>query len=198
MDLRDTKNQKFALALLIVVLAIYIWHSQFYTPKSKMIESKQVEYESILTNLKNVELKAKSFENLKAEYENLLEKYKRVELLLPEEKQVPLLLTELHQAAQTTEAKITEIVPRGVTPIDFYNGDGYSIQVTGTYHKLGNLFASIANFPFIANVTKVSLIGQTNPQSQSQSQSQGNTITAHFELTNYFIREQDRLKRINF
>ena len=196
MDLRDTKNQKLILGVLILFLAVYLWHNRFYAPKSQQIQAKQIEYEGILTNLKNVELKAKSFESLKAEYENLLEKYKRVELLLPEEKQVPLLLTQLHQAAQTTEAKITEIVPKGVSPIDFYNGDSYSIQVTGSYHRVGSLFASIANFPFIANVTNVTFQGQTNQQQQAQSGE--NTLTAKFELTNYFIREQDRLKRINF
>ena len=194
MDLRDPKNQKLILGVLILFLGVYLWHNRFYSPKSMLIETKQMEYESILTNLKNVELKAKSFESLKAEYENLLERYKRVELLLPEEKQVPLLLTQLHQAAQTTEAKITEIVPKGVMPIDFYNGDGYSIQVAGTYHKLGDLLAGIANFPFIANVTNVSLAAQASPQDKSPE----NTLTAKFELTNYFIREQDRLKRINF
>jgi type IV pilus assembly protein PilO len=196
MDLRDPKSQKMILGVLIAFLAIYLWHNRFYSPKTELIETRQVEYEAILTNLKNVELKAKSFENLKAEYENVLEKYKKVELLLPEEKQVPLLLTQLHQAGQTTEARITEIIPKGVLPIDFYNGDSYTITVAGSYHSVGNLFASVANFPFIANVTNVSLTGQPNPQGQGQGLQ--NTLTAQFELTNYFIREQDRLKRINF
>lgn len=196
MDIRDPKNQKLILGVLIFFLAIYLWHNRFYAPKSEQIQAKQIEYEAILTNLKNVELKAKSFESLKAEYESLLEKYKRVEMLLPEEKQVPLLLTQLHQAAQTTEAKITEIVPKGVSPIDFYNGDGYNIQVTGTYHNVGNLFASVANFPFIANITGVSFAGKSNPSQSTPSDD--NTLTASFQLTNYFIREQDRLKRINF
>lgn len=194
MDLRDSKNQKTILIVLAGFLLIYVWHNRFYSPKAEQIQAKQVEYESILTNLKNVELKAKSFESLKAEYENLLEKYKRVELLLPEEKQVPLLLTQLHQSGQITEAKITEIIPKGVTPIDFYNGDTYSIKVNGTYHKLGSLYASIANYPFIANVTNVSLTAQPGVQNNKGE----NTLTAQFDLTNYFIREQDRLKRINF
>ena len=194
MDFRDPKNQKLVLGVLVFFLLVYLWHNRFYSPKAEQIQAKQTEYEAILTNLKNVELKAKSFESLKTEYESLLEKYKRVELLLPEEKQVPLLLTQLHQAAQLTEARITEIVPKGVSPIDFYNGDAYSIQLEGSYHKVGDLFASVANFPFIANVTNVSLVSVTNKQDQKGS----NTLTAKFELTNYFIREQDRLKKINF
>ena len=194
MELRDPRNQRLILVVLLGFLAIYLWHNRYYTPQSEQIETKQMEYEAILTNLKNVELKAKSFESLKVEYENLLGKYKSVEQLLPEEKQVPLLLTQLHQAAQATEARITEIMPKGVTPIDFYNGDSYKIQISGSYHKLGSLFAGVANFPFIANVTNVSLVSQANPQNKETP----NSLTASFELTNYFIREQDRLKRINF
>src|SRR4030067_1417686 len=121
MDFRDPKNQKLILGALVFFLLVYLWHNRFYAPKAEQIQAKQIEYESILTNLKNVELKAKSFESLKTEYKNLLEKYKRVEMLLPEEKQVPLLLTQLHPAPPLTEARISEIVPKGGSPIDFYN-----------------------------------------------------------------------------
>ncbi|MCI0530892.1 MAG: type 4a pilus biogenesis protein PilO [candidate division Zixibacteria bacterium] len=194
MDLRDPKNQKIILAVLLGFLLVYFWHSRIYSPKNEAIQQKQMQYEIILTDLKNVELKAKSFESLKSEYETLLEKYKKVEQLLPEEKQVPLLLTQLHRSAQTTQSRITQIIPKGVVPIDFYNGDVYSIQMTGTFHKLGDLFESVANFPFIANVTNVELVSMPDATGSNKE----NTLTAQFELSNYFIREQDRLKRINF
>jgi Tfp pilus assembly protein PilO len=83
MDLKDPKVQKILLGGLILFLIVYFWYARIYSKNSKVISQKQIEYENILTNLKNVEMKAKSFENLKAEYEKLLKRYQKVELLLP-------------------------------------------------------------------------------------------------------------------
>ena len=94
MDLKDPKTQKLFLAALVAFLVIYFWYARIYSVNIKKINVKQVEYEMLLTNLKNVEMKAKSFQNLKAEYEGLLDRYKQVELLLPEEKHRQLLLKE--------------------------------------------------------------------------------------------------------
>ncbi|MCK4385176.1 MAG: hypothetical protein KAW52_02815, partial [candidate division Zixibacteria bacterium] len=96
MDLKDPKTQKILLGGLIFFLIVYFWYARIYSENSKAISQKQIEYENIVTNLKNVEMKAKSFESLKTEYEKLLERYKGAELLLPEEKQIPLFLTQMH------------------------------------------------------------------------------------------------------
>jgi len=192
MDFKDPKNQKIILGVLLGFLALYFWHNRVYSKNNQKIQAKQVQYETVLTNLKNVELKAKSFENLKSEYEALLEKYKNVELLLPEEKQVPLLLTQMHQGAQTSGIFIREITPRSTYPLSFYNASDFSIEMTGNYHEFGNFLSRIANFPFIANISGVNL---TSSVSSGQKKE---TVKATFKMTTYFIKEEERLKKVQF
>ena len=196
MDFKDSKNQKLILGFLIAGLAVYLWHGRIYSKNSEQLNSKKMQYEAILTNLKNVELKARSFENLKSEYEALLERYKNVELLLPEEKQIPLILTQMHQGAQTSGIAIKEITPKGTSPVSFYNASNFSLQLTGKYHELGDFLSRVANFPFIANVSSVDVSSSANPLVKGSSGKE--SIKANFTMTTYYIKEEERLKKVQF
>jgi type IV pilus assembly protein PilO len=196
MDLKDPKTQKILLGGLIILLILYFWYARIYSKNSQAIGQKQIEYENILTNLKNVEMKAKSFESLKTEYEKLLKKYKEVELLLPEEKQTPLFLTQMHFAAQYSQTNITQIIPQGTAPIDFYNVNSFNIEIAGSYHDFGDFLSDIANFPFIACVSGVTITGV--PQEAQVPKSEGKTITASFRLNTYYIQEGQKLKKVEF
>jgi type IV pilus assembly protein PilO len=196
MDLKNPKTQKILLGGLIFFFIFYFWYARIYSKNSEVIKQKQIEYENILTNLKNVEMKAKSFENLKTEYEKLLKRYKEVELLLPEEKQIPLFLTQMHFAAQSSQTGITQIVPMETVPIDFYNASSFNIEMSGSYHDFGSFLSNIANFPFIANVSDLTITGI--PQEAKVPGSKDETIAASFKLTSYYIQEGERLKRVEF
>ena len=196
MDLKNPKTQKILLGGLIFFLIVYFWYARIYSKNSKAISQKQIEYENIVTNLKNVEMKAKSFESLKIEYEKLLERYKGAELLLPEEKQIPLFLTQMHFAAQFSQTGITQIVPKETAPIDFYNASSFSIEMTASYHDFGKFLSNIANFPFIANISDMTITGV--PQEVQVSSSEDKTVTASFKLTSYYIQEGERLKKVEF
>ena len=182
MDLKDPKVQKILLGGLIFFLIVYFWYARIYSNNAKAISLKQTEHEMILTDLKNVEMKAKSYETLKTEYEKLLKKYQEVEQLLPEEKQIPLLLTEMHFAAQSSQTGITQIVPSEVVPFDFYNASSFNIETAGSYHDFGNFLSEIANFPFLANVSQVVLTGI--PREAQVPTAPDNTVTALFKFVN--------------
>ena len=194
MDLKDPKAQKTLLLALIVFLVIYFWYARIYSANVQKINAKQSEYEMLLTNLKNVEMKAKSFQNLKAEYEELLQRYKQVELLLPEEKQIPLYLIQLQSASQGSEAKINQILPLGTTPISFYNAVSFSLEFIGNYNDIGTFFASVANFPFLSNVTEVNFSGLPKDVVKKDNK----TMAVSCKLTTYYIKEEEKLQKVEF
>jgi Tfp pilus assembly protein PilO len=194
MDLKDPKIQKMLLVALVAFLAIYFWYARIYSLNIQKINQKQAEYEMLLTNLKNVEMKAKSFQNLKTEYESLLLRYKQVELLLPEEKQIPLFLTQLQAASQNSEAKIIQILPQGIMPITFYNSANFALEFKGNYEDVGTFFASVANFPFLTNITDVSFSGLPKDEVKKDK----STIAISCKLTTYFIKEEEKLQKVEF
>ncbi len=196
MDLKDPKTQKFLLGGLVIFLVVYFWYARIYSKKVELIQQKQVQYEYLLSDLKSVEMKAKSFENLKDEYHRLLEKYRRVERLLPEEKQIPLFLIEMHSAAQANRTGIMQIVPDQPMPTGFYNSSSFDIELTGSYHRLGSFFSNVANFPFLANVSGVTIASL--PDEKQKGRQRDRSITASLKLTTYYVREEERLREIEF
>jgi type IV pilus assembly protein PilO len=197
MDLKDPKTQKLLLGGLVIFLAIYFWYAKIYSKNAALIEQKQVRYENLMTDLKNVEMKAKSFESLKEEYQKLVTRYRKVERLLPEEKEIPLFLMHMHSAASTNQTGINQIIPQPPVPVSFYNCNSFEVEVFGTYHNFGNFLSSIANFPFLANASDVTITA-TPQEGQTTEDQRGKSITASLKLTTYYVKEEDRLKEVEF
>ncbi|UCG62119.1 MAG: type 4a pilus biogenesis protein PilO [Candidatus Zixiibacteriota bacterium] len=204
MDLKDSKTQKIALAILAFVIVVYFWYTRVYQDIDSQLELKTQEFETITTNLRNVELKAKSLEALKVEYHGLLERYQEIEELLPEVKQIPSFLVQLHTASSITGTKITRVQPLPVEGEEFYNIASFDIEMTGTYHDFGTFISYVANFPFIANVSGVKIgavdiaIRKTdvNKDEGLNELRKRETITAQFKLSTYFVKEEERLKEL--
>ncbi len=206
MDLKDAKTQKIVIAGLALFIVGYFWYTRAYTSYHEKVQSKSQEFESITTNLKNVEMKAKSLDALKVEYAELLKRYHEIEALLPEVKQIPSMLVQLHTASSITGTKITKINPMAVNSEEFYNIASFELEMTGTYHDFGAFISYVANFPFIANISDMNLKAQNVAISKKAASPDNSemieigkkkeTLTATFVLSTYFVKEEERLKEL--
>ncbi|MFH2048116.1 MAG: type 4a pilus biogenesis protein PilO [bacterium] len=199
MDLKDPKTQKILLGVMALFIVGYFWYTRLYVKYDSQIANKSQEFESITTNLRNVEMKAKSLDALKLEYSDLIDRYHEIEALLPEVKQIPSLLVQLHTASSITGTRITKLNPRPIESQQFYNIASFEIEMTGTYHDFGKFVSYVANFPFIANLTNMELVSQKLAISENDSQdddSNHETLTAKFVLLTYFVKEDERLSEL--
>ncbi len=204
MDFKDPKTQKLLLVALVFVLALYFWHSKVYEPSSEQLSAQRASYEQVMTNLKTIELKAKSLAGLRKEYDKLLDRYQSIEQLLPEEEQVPDFLMQLHSAAMISQAQIGEVMPQMAGSESFYNTSEFGIKFVGTYHELGRFLASVANFPFITNVSRLNLKGLPPDVALQKSTDRkkgsydSRTLEANFFLSTYFVKPEEKLKGVQF
>ena len=196
-DLKDSKHQKIVLSVLGVCLGGYFWYTQMYSPNSAEIAARASEHERILGDLRSVEMKAKSFDVLKEEYETLYRQYVQISSLLPDKRQMEGFLLHLHQSAITTEVEVTSITPQAPVPTGFYMTNGFTMEVAGTYHSLGRFFASVANFPFIANVKNLQITGVPVGQENTDSDRRRRTLTATFQIDTYFASEEAAIQPLN-
>lgn len=203
MDFKDAKVQKIALAAMAFFIVVYFWHSRLYTSYDSQISLKSQEFETITTNLRNVEMKAKSLDALQVEYVDLVERYHEIESLLPEVKQIPSLLVQLHTASSLTGTKITRIQPLPLKSEEFYNVASFEIEMTGTYHDFGRFIGYVANYPFIANISNMELtslnvaIGKPAVENVGLEEvKRKETMSAVFILSTYFVREDERLQEL--
>ena len=79
MDLKDSKTQKIVIAVLAFFIVAYFWYSRVYSRYNSQINTHRQEFETITTNLRNVEMKAKSLDALKLEYYQLTDRYHEIE-----------------------------------------------------------------------------------------------------------------------
>jgi type IV pilus assembly protein PilO len=203
MDLKDPKLQKILLGGAAFFIVAYFWYTRLYVPNDNQISLKSQEFETITTNLRNVEIKAKSLDALQAEYSSLIDRYHEIEALLPEAKQIPSLLVQLHTASSLTGTRITRIEPQPPAPESFYQIASFDIEMTGRYHDFGKFVSYVANFPFIANISQVEIKTQNLAISQPVEQKKGvrdlskkETMTAKFTLSTYFVKENERLEEV--
>ncbi|SYZ72922.1 Pilus assembly protein PilO [Candidatus Zixiibacteriota bacterium] len=206
MDLKDPKIQKIALGVVAFFVVVYFWYSRLYSKYDAQLTGMTKEYETMITNLKNVELKSKSLDALKLEYEDLLGRYHEIEQLLPEVKQIPSFLVQLHTASSLTGTKITRIEPQPIQPESFYNVASFEVEMTGTYNDFGKFIGYIANFPFIANVSglKLTSINAVNAGAPVPNEGEERnvvgiakpTVTADFILSTYFVKPEERLQEL--
>ncbi|MBU1319721.1 MAG: type 4a pilus biogenesis protein PilO [candidate division Zixibacteria bacterium] len=201
MDLKDPKTQKIALVIMGFFLVTYFWYSRVYSTNDEQLAMKRGQYESIMTDLKAVEMKAKSLDGLRTEYDDLKERYQAIELLLPDERQVPKFLVQLHSAAALTQSRLLELSPLTIEDAPYYSVSDYELKFTGTYHELGEFLASVANFPFITNVSHVEIDGipETSLEQSRDKRAMHDTrsLEAKLVLSTYFVRPEDKLSGIN-
>jgi type IV pilus assembly protein PilO len=208
--MRDSKTQKIALGAMAFLAIVYLWYSRVYSKYDVQIAQKSQQFETITTNLKNVEMKAKSLDALQAEYSQLIERYHQIEALLPEVKQIPSMLVQLHTASSLTGTKIARVQPLPVKEQEFYNVASYEIELNGTYHDFGSFLSYVANFPFIANISNVDIKAKNiaisggtstsaSPESSNEPHEVGKkkeTMSAIFVLSTYYVKEEERLKEL--
>jgi len=156
-------------------------------------------------------MKAKSLDALKLEYTDLIDRYHEIEALLPEVKQVPSILVQLHTASSITGTRITKIHPLPIETQEFYEVASFEVEISGTYHDFGKFASYVANFPFIANVTDVQIKATNHPDSKmknaaQEEESEGgdmvdvgrkkSSMTATFTLSTYYVKENERLAEL--
>ncbi len=206
MDFKDSKTQKIVLGAMAFFIVVYFWYSRVYSVNENKIALKTTEFETITTNLRRVEMKAKSLDALKIEYSDLVGRYHEIEELLPEVKQIPSFLVQLHTASSLTGTKITSIQPLPNKEEEFYNVVSFEVQLSGTYHDFGTFISYVANFPFITNVSDVKITAQNVAISKSAADSdvegvqeikKTETMNATFKLSTYFVKENERLQELN-
>ena len=203
MDFKDPKNQKLILGAVALLVIVYFWYIKVYENYDAQISTKTQEFEIITTNLRNVEMKAKSLDALQIEYEDLVKRYDQIESLLPEVKQIPSLLVQLHTASCITGTTIKKMKPIPIEPEEFYNVTAFEIEMVGGFHEFATFMSYVANFPFIANVSGVKITAK-NVAISKKAQKDGlqnlskrkETITAVFTLSTYFVQESERLHEL--
>lgn len=148
-------KQKIALLILIVLGLGVALYFTLYMPKQKQYKELQSSLEG---KRKEVDENRKIADNLpkfKQEFEHLNIDLKNALNELPNEKEIPSLLTSITGAGKNAGLDFLIFKPKPEEPKDFYAAVPVDITVSGSFHSTAAFFKSVAELPRIVNINNV-------------------------------------------
>ncbi|MBV8856433.1 MAG: type 4a pilus biogenesis protein PilO [Acidobacteria bacterium] len=121
----------------------------------------------------------------KANYERAKADYEDLKLLLPEQRELTMVLQNVQDRARG-RLTLTKFTPKDEVQQDFYTGKPVEVEVTGNYNSLGQFFAQMASYQRIVSITdfKVTKIKQDKNAGDAKA---NQTVSAEFLVTAYYV-----------
>lgn len=155
--LKLPNKQKIALMLLILGAIGAGFFFGLYQPKMKVLKAEQgklADLEKQISENKriadNLPKYKKDYEQLKADLDNALTE-------LPNQKEIPSLLTSITSKGREAGLDFLSFRPKAEAPKDFYSAVPVDISVSGSYFNLANFFLAVGSLPRIVNISNVAV-----------------------------------------
>lgn len=167
-DFRDPNTQ---IAGVVVFLSLAIGYSFFladflpfsFKKKAAVISQLDQDYEKLSADLMKAKQSASRLPQVQADLAAIEATWDEAKKLLPEQKQMPELLTQVTVAGQRSGIDFVLFEPKPSTPRDIYAESPIAVTVQGGYHDVGSFMSRLANLPRIVNVKSVNLKSIPNP-----------------------------------
>jgi type IV pilus assembly protein PilO len=170
----------------VVALVLYgaFW---YFVTSSTRAETREVEtkVESLRRTNAGAVVASQRLNEFKANYERAKADYEDLKLLLPEQRELTMVLQNVQDRAKG-RLTLTKFSPQEEVQQDFYTGKPVQVVVTGNYNSLGQFFAQMASYQRIVSITdfKVTkLKGDTAPSDAKT----GQNVWAEFLVTAYYV-----------
>lgn len=150
----------------------------YYSPKTGEIARQEQQKISIEKEIKKVENVIRDLPRHRTEKQEVEGQFKAASLLLPEQKEIPSLLTNISGQGTASGLDFLSFKPKNERPLQFYAEIPVDIAVSGPYHNVGLFLDKISKLPRIVTVNDITMSG---PQ-QSENQM---ILSTKFELVTY-------------
>ena len=148
-------KQKVALLILLMVLEGVGLFYGLYQPKIKVLKGLQSKLETLQNQIKEDRKVADNLPKYKKDYEQLQNELKMALTELPNQKEIPSLLTSISTAGKNAGLDFLLFRPKPEEPKDFYAAVPVDISVYGSFYNVADFFVAVSNLPRIVNINNV-------------------------------------------
>jgi type IV pilus assembly protein PilO len=169
-----------------VALALYGAFWYFVTSPTRA-ETAEVEtkVESLLRANAGAVVASQRLNEFKANYERAKTDYDDLKLLLPEQRELTMVLQNVQDRARG-RLTLTRFSPQDEVQQDFYTGKPVQVEVTGNYNSLGQFFAQMASYQRIVSITDFKVTKLKADKIPGDAKSNQN-VAAEFLVTAYYV-----------
>lgn len=149
-------KQRVALLVLVLLLEGAGLFYGLYKPKMDAYHELQNKLEDLQRQIQDNRRIANNLPRYKAEYEQLKKDLEAALTELPNQKEIPSLLTSISSAGKGAGLEFLLFRPKPEVPKDFYAEVPVDIAVSGTFFNVAEFFVAVSKLPRIVNINNVS------------------------------------------
>jgi type IV pilus assembly protein PilO len=149
-------KQKIALLALVLILEGAAIFFGLYQPRMDEFSALQAKLDDLQKQIQDNMRVAKNLPRYKAEFEQLKRDLDSALTELPNQKEIPSLLTSISRVGKGSGLDFLLFRPKPEVSKDFYAEVPVDIAVSGTFYNVGDFFVAVSKLPRIVNINNVS------------------------------------------
>jgi len=150
-------KQKMLIAAAAGILPCVAFFFLVYSPKNNEIKGLEAKKAGIEEEVRKVEKIASNLDKHKAEMAEVQRQFAEASLLLPDQKEIPSLLTTISGQATSSGLDVLSFKPLAEKPQQFYAEIPVDIAVQGPYHNVGVFLDKISKLPRVVAVNNIKM-----------------------------------------
>jgi type IV pilus assembly protein PilO len=153
--LKLPKSQKIAVAAFVFLLLGAGFFYGLFQPKMKELGELQKKQADLSKQIQENKRIADNLPKFKKDYEQLKIDLDSALTELPNQKEIPSLLTSITSKGKEAGLDFLVFRPKGEELKDFYSAVPVDISVYGSFYNVANFFVAVSGLPRIVNMTNV-------------------------------------------
>jgi type IV pilus assembly protein PilO len=162
-------KQKIAIMMLVMLLLVAGFFFGLQQPKMKELKVLQDNLGKIRIQVQENKRIADQLPRYRAEYAQLKSELDNALTELPNQKEIPSLLTSITTVGKAAGLDFLLFRPKPEEPRDFYAAVPVDISVQGTFYNVANFFVAVGNLPRIVNISNVSFSNITHEKDRGRT-----------------------------
>lgn len=146
------------------------------------------EIQQLLPKNAQAQIASQRLNEFRAMYTARQEEYDELKALLPEQRELTMVLQGIQDRARTNGLVLQKFMPKEDVQQDNYSGKKIEVSVTSSFASLRAFFEQLAHYQRIVSITNFEL-------KQLEKQSQTQTVDAKFDLTAYYVSAEKLQKQ---
>ncbi len=157
----------------------------YFVTKGTRNETKAMEEEIAQLRTKNAQaaIVQQNLNNFKAQYKAREEEFAELKALLPEQRELTMVLQGIQDRAKSNGLVLSRFTPKDDVQQDNYSGKKIEVNVVSGFAGLRAFFDQLAHYQRIVSITNFEL-------KQLDKQSLTKTVDARFDLTAYYVSNE--------
>ncbi len=170
------------LVMFVAVAAVIYGGFWYFVTKPINAETKVYRDEIALLLPRNAQAQIASqrLNEFRAVYKAREEEYEELKALLPEQRELTMVLQSVQDRARTNGLVLRKFLPKDDVQQENYSGKKIEVSVSSSFASLRNFFEQLAHYQRIVSITNFQL-------TQADKQSSSRTVDATFDLTAYYV-----------